>query len=282
MNKIESQSADLLPFPTSRRPTPNSRTGKDIGPRRYLTIIFCLAVVFLPWAGADDEPYRNRLVVIGATANAAGELIDQALAAGHEVIGVTRKPKTLEIQHEHFTTVYGDVREVETIENLLTGDEVVVSFIDVDYPFGAEIPAGIDLFSRGTTNIISAMKMKGNRRLLVASNMAGEYVVLDKPADNSPLNDRMGWARRHKYADVRLMETIVEGSELDYIILRLPRLIGAKSQGRPNVVVNKNSFNVAVKNQTPSRMLTIADMSAFILEQMNSDEYIGTTVGLYN
>jgi len=53
-------------------------------------------------------------------------------------------------------------------------------------------------------------------------------------------------------------------------------------QGKPNVVVNKNSFNIAVKNQTPSRVLTLADLSAFILEQMNSDEYIGTTVGLYN
>ena len=48
------------------------------------------------------------------------------------------------------------------------------------------------------------------------------------------------------------------------------------------VVVNKNSFNIAVKNQTPSRNLTLADLSAFILEQMNSDQYLGTTVGLYN
>ncbi len=269
-------------FPTFRHAVPNRQARNIYGPRRYLVSIFCLAVVSVPWISADAEPHRNRLVLIGATANSAGELIDQALAAGHEVIGVTRKPETLEIQHEHFTAVYGDVREVETIEALLTGDEVVVSYIDVAFPFGAEIPAGIDLFSRGTTNIITAMKIKGNRRLMVASNMAGEYIVLDKPADNAPLIDRLAWARRHKYADARLMETIVEGSELDYIILRLPHLVSAKSQGRPNVVVNKNSFNIAVKNQTPSRVLTLADLSAFILEQMNSDEYIGTTVGLYN
>lgn len=265
-----------------RQPVINRPAWRSTGRHKYSALFLCLALIASPWISANADMHRNRLVLIGATANSAGELIDQALAAGHEVIGVTRKPDTVEIEHQRFTAVYGDVREVETIAAVLTGDEVVVSYIDVAFPFGAEIPAGIDLFSRGTTNIIAAMKKKGNRRLIVASNMAGEYIVLDKPADDAPLIDRLAWARRHKYADARLMETIVEGSELDYIILRLPHLLNAKSQGRPTVVVNKNSFNIAVKNQTPSRALTLADLSAFILEQMNSDDYIGTTVGLYN
>lgn len=269
-------------FQTCSHAVPDSQNRSFHAPCRYLASIICLAVIFFSSISAHAESQRNRLVLIGATANSAGELIDQAVAAGHEVIGVTRKPETLEIQHKNFTAVYGDVREVETIEALLTGDEVVVSYIDVAFPFGAEIPAGIDLFSRGTTNVITAMKTKGNRRLIVASNMAAEYILLDQPADNAPLIDRLAWARRHKYADARLMETIVEGSELDYIILRLPHLVSTQSQGRPKVVVNKNSFNLAVKDQTPPRTLTLADLSAFILEQMNSDDYIGTTVGLYN
>jgi nucleoside-diphosphate-sugar epimerase len=250
---------------------------------RAVVASFPLAVILgVALSAAFADSHRNRLVLIGATANSAAELIEQALAAGHEVIGVTRRPETVEIDHERFAAVYGDVRDVESIEAILTGDEVVVSYIDVAYPFGAEIPAGIDLFSRGTTNIIAAMKKKGNRRLIVASNMAGEYIVLDKPGNDAPMIDRLAWARRHKYADARLMETIVEGSELDYIILRLPHLVSAKSRGRPTIVVNRNSFNEAVKNQTPSRNLTLADLSAFIIEQMNSDEYIGKTVGLYN
>lgn len=248
---------------------------------RYALVLSLLYLVFPP-QGIVADAERNRLVLIGATANSARELIDQALEAGHEVIGITRKPESLDIQHERFTAVYADVRKVETLEAVFTGDEVVVSYIDVAYPFGAEIPAGIDLFSRGTTNIIAAMKKKGNRRLFVASNMAAEYILLDEPAKDAPMIDRLAWARRHKYADARLMETIVAGSELDYIILRLPHLLSAESQGRPTVIVNKNSFNIAVKNQSPSRNLTLADLSTFILEQMNSDEYIGTTVGLFN
>jgi len=247
-------------------------------------IVVCMAVLSMPWAqsSAETTTQNNRLVIIGVTANAAPELVDQALAAGHEVIGVTRKPETVKNEHERFTAVYGDVYDVSSIENLLTGDEVVVSYIDIAFPFGPEIPPGVDLFSRGTTNIIAAMKTKGNRRLLVASNMAAQNIVLDKPADDASLSDRLAWNRRHKYADVRLMETIVEGSELDYIILRLPHLVNTAATGKTNVIVNKNAFNVAVKGQNPSRNLTLSDLSTFILEQMNSDEYLETTVGLFN
>ena len=254
------------------------------GYRARSRIIICLAILSVPWAGwsADTQNQNNRLIIIGVTANAAQELVDQALVAGHEVIGVTRKPDTVKTKHERFTAVYGDAYDVSSIENLLTGDEVVVSYIDIAFPFGPEIPPGVDLFSRGTMNIIEAMKRKGNRRLIVASNMTAQHIVLDKPADDAPLSDRLAWNRRHKYADVRLMETIIEGSELDYIILRLPHLVNAAATGNTNIVVNKNAFNIAVKGQNPSRNLALGDLAAFILKQMNSDEYLETTVGLYN
>ena len=228
------------------------------------------------------EPVRHRIVLIGATANSAGELISQALAAGHEVIGVSRNPDELKVDHESFEAVRGDVYEVESIEAILTGEEVVISYIDVDYPFGAEIPPGIDLFSRGTANIIKAMKEKGNRRLMVTSNIAAENIVLDPPGQGASMSDRLGWARRYKYADVRLMETIIEASELDYIILRLPHLVPGPPTGQVNVVVNANSHNRAIRDSRPPRNLTLADLSAFILQQLDSDEYLGQRLGLFN
>ena len=152
----------------------------------------------------------------------------------------------------------------------------------MDYPFGAEIPPGVDLFSRGTTNIIQAMKRKGNRRLMVTSNIAAENVVLDPPGDNASMSDRLAWARRYKYADVRLMETIIEASDLDYIVLRLPRLVPGPPTGEVNVVVNQNSFNRAIRDSDPSRNLRLSDLSAFILQQLDSDEYVGQRIGLFN
>jgi putative NADH-flavin reductase len=265
-----------------RQPFRQTRAHK--GHRKLFRAGFCLAVLSLACiqAVADTGNNHRRIVLIGATAASAGDLIEQALEAGHEVIGVTRRPESMELQHERFTAVYGDVYKIDTIAAVLTGDEVVISYIDINFPFGPEIPAGVDLFSRGTSNIIEAMKLKGNRRLFVTSNMAAEYVVLDKPGPGAQFRDLMGWNRRHKYADARLMETIVEGSELDYTILRMPHLVPGEPTGEVNIVVGKNAYNTAVKNQTPPRTLTVADLSAFILEQMNSDEYVEARVGIYN
>ena len=228
------------------------------------------------------EPTRHRIVLIGATASSAGELIDQALTAGHEVIGVSRRPEKLTVEHENFKAEKGDVYDLASIERLLSGEEIVISYIDINAVFGEEIPPGVDLFSRGTQNIILAMKAKGNRRLFVTSNISAEYVVLDDPGQDASLSDRMAWSRRHKYADVRLMETIIEGSDLDYTIMRLPRLLPGPATGEINVVVNQNSFNMAVRDAQPSRILTLADLSAFILQNLDSPEYMGKRVGLFN
>ena len=78
------------------------------------------------------------------------------------------------------------------------------------------------------------------------------------------------------------METIVEASELDYIILRLPHLVDGGPKGTPNVVVNKNAYNIAVKNQDSPRILTRIDLANFILEQLDSDEYLETRIALFN
>jgi hypothetical protein len=50
-----------------------------------------------------------------------------------------------------------------------------------------EIVNEIDLFSKGTANIVQAMKAKGNRRLIAVSTTGVEHVYVDKPAANAPL-----------------------------------------------------------------------------------------------
>jgi len=230
---------------------------------------------------ADSEP--KRIVLIGATAEAAPALINQALEAGHEIIGIARRPEAVEIKHERLTVLKGDVYDLESIENALTGDEVVISYIDFPFIFGVEIVEEVDLFSKGTANIIQAMHNKGNRRLIIPSTRGVETVTVDKPPEAAPVTDKISWNRRRKYDDQRRMEAIVKSSDLDYIILRPTMLINAPPRGTVNVLVNRHMY-IAINGKTPprTRTLTRADLAAFILEQLDSDEYLGKTVGLYN
>ena len=139
-----------------------------------------------------------------------------------------------------------------------------------------EILEEIDLFSKGTANIIQAMKNKGNRRLIAVTTTGVERIFVDKPSDDAHIVDKLLWNRRRKFDDVRRMEVIIKGSELDYIIVRPARVIGDEPQGTYNIVVNKNTYDPY------NRRLTRPDLATFILDQLESDDYIGTTVGVYN
>ena len=85
------------------------------------------------------------------------------------------------------------------------------------------------------------------------------------------------WNGRHKFDDQRRMETLIIASGLDYLIVRPARVTGDVSPGTPlNIVVNKISYDPY------NRKLSRPDLAAFILGQMESREYIGSVVGVYN
>jgi len=229
---------------------------------------------------ADSEP--KRIVLIGATAKSAPALISQALEAGHDIIGIARRPEAVKITHERFTVLKGDVYDLESIENALTGDEVVISYLGIFPNPNVELEE-INLFSKGTANIIQAMHNKGNRRLIVASQVAAGYVVVDKPPNDAPTLDKVVWNWRRKYDDVRRMEVLVKSSDLDYIMIRPAQLIGRRpSRGTYKIVLNEADIQKILRDVTPRRSLARTDLAAFILDQLDSDEYLGMTIGLYN
>ena len=50
-----------------------------------------------------------KLVVFGATGGIGSQVVKQALAAGHEVTAIARRPWAIPIQHERLEVRYGDV-----------------------------------------------------------------------------------------------------------------------------------------------------------------------------
>jgi nucleoside-diphosphate-sugar epimerase len=141
---------------------------------------------------------------------------------------------------------------------------------------GHAAPAEVDLLSKGISNVIAAIKARGNRRLIAVSSTSVEHVLVDKPADDGPGIEKMMWNGRHKFDDQRRMEALIVASGLDYTIVRPARVTGDVSPGTPlNFVVNKISYDPL------HRKLSRPDLAAFILKQLESTEYVGAVVGVY-
>jgi cytochrome c553 len=213
------------------------------------------------------------IVVIGATARSSTEIIWQALARGWRVTAVARDPTRIELRHERLAVLRGDVYDAASIEAALEGDEVVVSMVGPRVDPTKEVES-MDLFTRGTANVLAAMKRKGNRRLLVASSLGVENrLPTEKPAATDP-GSMWLWNSRRLYADMKAMEDVVRASGIEYVIFRPGFLVEEPP---------RRDIRVSVDADSPKgRMLTFADFAEFVLDQAAGRQYLGRTVGLYS
>ena len=255
-------------------------------PWRLVGSTFLLALSLVSTTVRSHEagdPSGLEILVIGATSRTANELIPQALWRGHEVIAFARRPYRVRFAgHERLTIVKGDVYDQSTIAAALSGDgdEIVITLVGPRTEPGKEIPE-MDLLSTGTVNIIEAMRARGNNRLIAASSTAVERIAkLGYKADTprpEGLTETTGlwyYFMRGPYNDMIKMEGIVRNSGLDFIIVRPGQMLVEPAYG---------NIKLAVDSETPKQpLITYADFAAFILDQLESDQYLGTTVGVYS
>jgi len=238
-----------------------------------------LALTAIRTAQAADK--LRPIFVVGATARMAPEIMQQALDQGRRVTGFARSPEKIAIKNKNFTAVKGDIYDLKALTDALKGDEVVISLVGPRLERGVE-PGYIDIYSVGVSTVISAMRAKGNKRLLITTSGGTEQIPKEKPTNGDPI-DEIVWRNRNLYGDMQRSEKIVAVSDLEYIVLR-PRFLGdGPKQHNLKFSVHKNhtAFNERTGGAT-SRVL-YADIAEFVLTLLDGpNPYLGTAVGIYS
>jgi nucleoside-diphosphate-sugar epimerase len=157
-----------------------------------------------------------RLIVFGANGPTGRLATARALAAGHSVVAVTRRPREFPVQHARLVVVEGDVRDGSAVHEAIAGADGVVSALGV--PFTGR---PVDTYSAGTANIVEAMRASGSRRLIVVSSTS-VYPTRRQRAPLSlrlvePITKAIG---KTVYDDMRRMEAVVRHSGMDWTIVR--------------------------------------------------------------
>ncbi|HXB46341.1 MAG TPA: NAD(P)H-binding protein [Streptosporangiaceae bacterium] len=172
-----------------------------------------------------------RLTIFGATGGTGTCLIEQALAAGHDVTAIVRDPARLTVRTSspeltaRLQVDTADVMDPAAITPAVAGADAVLTAIG---PRGT----GVTTVSQDSVrSIIAAMQKAGARRLLtvsgsiVADDGESPYLRLIKPLVRRT-------ALRHVCADMRAAEAEVEATDLDWTIVRPPRLTAGQVTGR--------------------------------------------------
>jgi putative NADH-flavin reductase len=177
-----------------------------------------------------------RLTVFGATGGTGTRLVRRAVEEGHEVTAVVRDPARLDVPaHERLRVITADVTDPAEVEPTVDGADAVLSAL------GHRGAGSATICADGGRAIVQAMGKAGVRRLLVVSaaglvtdagdGLVTRYVV--KPL----ILERL---LKNGFTDMRRCEQEVRDSDLDWTIVRPPRLTDKEPTGRYRTATDLN------------------------------------------
>jgi putative NADH-flavin reductase len=177
-----------------------------------------------------------KLTIVAATGGIGRHILDQAVAAGHEVTAVVRNPNNLS-QPVRAVTADLATPDLAALHAAVDGADAVLSGL------GPRSNAEAGIASRGTRAVVAAMQATGARRLIVVS--AAPIGTVPSPGRPKPPRHDPGdgFFMRHlfshvaktlfreHYADLAVMEDLIRDSGLDWTIVRPPRLTNGPLTG---------------------------------------------------
>ena len=209
-----------------------------------------------------------RMVIFGANGLTGRLLTNQALAAGHHVAAVTRRPAGFPITHERLSIVEADVHDAQAVNRAVEGADVVLSTLGV--PFTRK---PVNVYSDGIRNVAAAMSRHGIKRLAVVSSSATEP---HHHADGGFLMNRVlqplvtATIGKTTYTDMRRMEELVRGSDLEWTTMRPSGLFDAPGVTRYELH----------EDQAPGIFTSRADLAASLLEQATDVRFVRKAVAV--
>lgn len=103
-----------------------------------------------------------KLIIFGATGRTGIRLVEQALAAGHDVVAFIRNPAKLDLRHDRLRVVQGELTDAVAVEDVVRGADAVLATLTPQIVGGSkDLPV-----AAGTRNIVAAMRAHGVRRLV--------------------------------------------------------------------------------------------------------------------
>jgi putative NADH-flavin reductase len=200
------------------------------------------------------------IVVFGATGQTGRHVVDQALKRGHTVTAFARFPNRIHRKHERLHVVEGHVQDQVPVLKAIEGQDAVISVLGQV----RERPTVAHVLTVAANNITEAMKFHDIRRIVF---LLGAGVADSK--DESSFASRlivplMRLLAGHVLKDAEDAAELIRASDLDWTIVRVPRLGDQPARGDPTSGYRKPGFSPLAR----------ADVATFMLTQLESDQHV--------
>jgi putative NADH-flavin reductase len=201
-----------------------------------------------------------KIVVLGGTGRTGIPLIEQAVAAGHEVVALVRTPSKLNITHDCLTVVQGDAMNAVDVNKVITPD--VTAVVSVLGPIKG---SPTDLLPVAANHVMTAMQNAGVRRLIWMTG-AGVSFPQDQPQFfDHVIKFLLKTISPEVLAQSEKAVYAIADSHLDWTIVRGPMLTDTP---------HSSTYRVGWVGVNTGARLSRADAADFILKQLDGKEYL--------
>ena len=190
------------------------------------------------------------LTVLGAAGATGIQLVERALAAGHQVTALARSAEKLATTEPGLGVVQGDATDRAVVFESMKGADAVVSVLGARGPVIAE----------ATRAVVAVAEKEGPARVVMLSSFA---VARDRLRPVSKIVTRLAMGSQIK--DKAAGEEVLRASGLDWTIVYATKLTNG-SAAEPRVVPEDRKVGMS---QTISR----ADVASFLLQAATDDLY---------
>jgi putative NADH-flavin reductase len=200
-----------------------------------------------------------KIVVFGASGGTGAKVLDQALNAGYMVTAFVRTPGKLVVEHKNLNVFQGDVIDAVEVEKAIVGQDAVISAL------GPTRPPVPHMMETAAKNILTGMLKHGVSRI-VSTTGAG----VRQPEDQPKLIDHFMSALLNLLAKDVLLDSAanvkaIQSSDLDWTIVRFPRLMDGVHTGK---------YRVGYVGRDSGSQISRADGADFILRELVEKKWV--------
>ena len=199
-----------------------------------------------------------QVTILGATGRIGSLAMTEALARGHHLVCLSRRPPTTP-SIGRASTIIGDVADPDALGRAVTGSAAVIAALG-PRTNTLEDELALEL---GMRNLVAAMEAQGVTRLIALSGAA-----IDVPGDAKPVIDRVAsrivrLAARHIVGAKQREFNVFSTSALAWTALRPPIVTDGATRG----------YRLS-ERLSPGARVTRADVAAAMVAQLDDDSFV--------
>ena len=207
-----------------------------------------------------------KLLILGATGGIGQEIVRQAIDHEHKVTAFVRSAEALKQFGDRITVIPGDLLSSTELGRVIRGHDAILS------SFGPRLPlakSDSNLLHRFGISLSDAMLQDGVRRAVIVSTA---FLFKDSILPPTNLVGRLFFA--DIVEDAAEMESIVQKSDLQWTLVRPPRLTNRPLRNHIRVVEGHlPRFGFAISR---------GDVAAFMIKTAEDNAFIRKVVGISN